>query len=143
MGIKRFPFGIRSDVIEELRAEAGVNIDGLVVKNGILATATATAAGTAGTSCVSSETGLTVFHKSVLTVTSLAQSVLKGTGSTGYAGSLLYTFPLGVVKVFGVTTKLAGAVTTSWSPTKPRTCSRGITAAGCSLDGSVRNWIRA
>lgn len=143
MGTRRFPFGLRTDVIEELRlnagitvggvkllsnqvtasqinekvAGAGVVVDGLTIKDG--RTLAAVETGTAGTNVTLVDYCAGALHKTILTLASCATAFSKGTGNTGKASAALFTFPEGAVALLGASVHLTGAVTASWNPTTP------------------------
>lgn len=140
MGTERFTFGIRTDVIAELRTAAGVTIDGVALKdsqvNGLtissgaalnsIAAEAVTAGTDAGVSVVDYNAG--GIHRTVVTLTAVAMAALKGTGSTGYGKTKLFTFPEGAVDILGVSVCLTAAVTADWAPTTP-VASLGTTGA--------------
>ena len=123
----RHPYGVNTDLIKELRAGAGVTIDGLRIKDaglsglvGGISNSVAAEAPTVGTA-----SGLTLvdysigaIHKSVITLTALSQAVTDN-GSTGSVGTKLITFPEGAVSFLGIACNLTAATTAAWAPTTP------------------------
>lgn len=75
-----------------------------------------------GATCVATEEGDSVVHKTTLTLTDLAQAVVNG---TEYQSTKIYDFPVGRILVLGVTASIAQKTTSAIAST----LNSGVTGA--------------
>lgn len=96
---------LKVDTIAERTSAGGVTIDGLLIKDGAVVAGaiptTTYGVGTAAANVVAVEYGDGITHQTVLTANDLSV-VVDGTAGGGFGGSLVYTFPEGMISIESV-----------------------------------------